>query len=183
MKVTYLIYADATTQELVVADQQEWKAIIAHNRGCPQDQRRYFISDIIAEGPGLDCMVIETTKEQHRKWNSARKAAYRNRQAMKKIKFLSLDATFEVETEETSLLAFLPCDNDAYDKVQSDLAMEELRAALREWQPWAEEMLDLYLQGKKHKCASTLAPKYGLTMRSIQLYMKKFEEYTKNFFL
>ena len=183
MKTTYLIFADKSTQELVVADQHEWNAIIARNRGCPQDQRRYFITDIIAEGTELDCMVIETTREKHREWNNARKAAYRNRQAMKKIKFLSLDATFEAESGESALLSYLPCDDSGCDKVQSDIVMEQLRAALREWQPWAEEMLDLYLNGKKHKCASTLAPQHGLTMRSIQLYMHKFEEFIKNFLL
>lgn len=183
MKTTYLIYQDKSSNKLVVADEQEWKAITAQNLGCPKDQRRYFIADIIVDGDEMDCMIIETTEEEHREWCNERKPVYRNLQAQKLIKFLSLDTTFDTGAEENSLLAFLSCEKDEIGKVQSDIAIEQLRTALREWKPWAEDMLDLYLQGKKHKCASTLAPKYGLTMRSIQLNMRKFEEFTKKFLI
>ena len=183
MKTTYLIYPDKSTQKLVIADQEEWKAIVARNAGCPKDQRRYFIADIIVDGDEMDCMIIETTEEEHRRWCNERKPVYRNLQAQKLIKVLSIDATFDTGTEENSFLAFLPSETNEIEKVQSDIAMEQLRVALRKWKPWAEDMLDLYLQGKKHKCASTLAPKYGLTMRSIQLNMRKFEEFTKKFLI
>ena len=178
-----MIYQDKTSKKLVIADEQQWKEITAQNLSCPKDQRRYFIADIIVDGDEMDCMIIETTEEEHRRWCTERKPIYRNLKAQKLVKVLSIDATFDTGTEENSLLAFLPSETNEIGNVQSDIAMEQLRVALREWKPWAEDMLDLYLQGKKHKCASTLAPKYGLTMRSIQLNMRKFEEFTKKFLI
>lgn len=181
MKTTYLIYPDKSAQKLVVADQEEWKAIVARNAGCPKDQRRYFIADIIVDGDEMDCMIIETTEEEHRRWCNERKPIYRNLQAQKIIKFLSIDATFDAGTEENSLLAFLPSETDVIGIVQSDIAMEQLRVALREWKPWAENMLDFYLSGKKRTCNSFFMLRYGISERQVERYKAQFEEFVKKF--
>ena len=183
MKTTYLIYPDKSTQKLVVVDQEEWKAIVAHNAGCPKDQRRYFIADIIVDGDEMDCMIIETTEEEHRRWCNERKPIYRNLQAQKLIKFLSIDATFDTGTEENSLLAFLPSETNEIGNVQSDIAMEQLRVALREWRPWAEDMLDFYLSGDKRTCSSFFALRYGISERQVRTYKKQFEDFVKKFLL
>lgn len=183
MKITYLIYPDKSAQKLVVADQEEWKAIVARNAGCPKDQRRYFIADIIVDGDEMDCMIIETTEGEHRRWCNERKPIYRNLQAQKLIKFLSIDATFDTGTEENSLLAFLPSETNEIGNVQSDIAMEQLRVALREWRPWAEDMLDFYLSGDKRTCSSFFALRYGISDRQVRTYKKQFEDFVKKFLL
>lgn len=183
MKTTYLIYQDKTSKKLVIADEQQWKEITAQNLSCPKEQRRYFIADIIVDGDEMDLMIIETTEEEHRRWCNERKPVYRNLQTQKLVKLLSLNATFDAGTEENSLLAFLPCEKDLLANVQSDLAMEQLRNALRAWKPWAEEMLDFYLSGEKRTCSAYFALQYGISERQVRTYKAQFEKFAKNFLL
>ena len=84
-------------------------------------------------------------------------------------------------TEENSLLAFLPSETDVIGIVQSDIAMEQLRVALREWKPWAENMLDFYLSGKKRTCNSFFKLRYGISERQVERYKAQFEEFVKKF--
>jgi len=71
MKTTYLIYKQVDgVQQLVVATQEEWDAIMKGNRGLPIEQRRCFMKDCFTDGDELDCMFIEMTAAEYRKWNS-----------------------------------------------------------------------------------------------------------------
>ena len=59
--------------------------------------------------------------------------------------------------------------------------MEELKAALRKWKPWAEELLDLYLSGAKRSSTTALCEKYHLSSRAVQKRKADFEKFVLNF--
>ena len=92
MKTTYLIYKQVNgVEQLVVATQAEWDAIMKENRGLPEERRRCFMMDCIDDEDELDCMFIEVSASEHRKWNSENTVYQRKRKAGKRYNHQSLD--------------------------------------------------------------------------------------------
>lgn len=103
VKITYLAYIqqpDKSTR-LSVVSYDEWKQIVQENRMLPPEKRRYFITDCFQDTGTLDCMVIETSYEEYRKWNRERMASRRNRNFGQKICILSC-SIFSSFLESTS---------------------------------------------------------------------------------
>ena len=57
------------------------------------------------------------------------------------------------------------------------ILLDELHEALTLWKPWANDLLDMYLQGKKRTCTRTLAERYGVSPQVVRKYKRQFEEY------
>ena len=95
------------------------------------------------DGDELDCMYIETTATEYREWNSKNTVAQRKRKAGLLYSFLSLDAGIP-ETGLESLHESIPSAFNLEGLATDNLLIEELKAALRKWKPWAEELLELY---------------------------------------
>lgn len=57
-----------------------------------------------------------------------------------------------------------------------------LQEALAAWRPWANDLLDMYLQDQKRACSKALAKKYDISERMIRKYKIQFENFIKNFF-
>ena len=72
MKNTFLVLNDPCNKDsgLHVASIKEWNQILETNRTLPRDQRRFFIKDSFEDCGEIDCMYIETTREEYDKWHS-----------------------------------------------------------------------------------------------------------------
>ena len=68
------------------------------------------------------------------------------------------------------------------DIVSDELVLMGLREKLAAWKPWAPELLDMYLDGKKKSCTGFLAKKYGVSEQTVRKYKRQLEEFIKKFF-
>lgn len=183
MKMTYLLnkqQPDGTVQ-LEIATYDEWLGLVEANKLLPPSQRRYFIRDYIADGYELDCMVIEVSRQEYCTWNREHMAAERNRSTGKKFQHLSLDVKLFSADEGESLQDSLITANLMEDMVCERMLIENLRVSLAHWKPWANGLLDLYLQGQKKSCTAALAAKYGVSQQTARKYKRQFENFIKNF--
>ena len=81
MKNTFLVLNDPKNPKsgLRVATLAEWDQILKANKELPREQRRFFIADSFEDCGEIDCMYIETTREEYNKWHSDRQEIYRKR--------------------------------------------------------------------------------------------------------
>ena len=63
-----------------------------------------------------------------------------------------------------------------------DPSTDELRKALEKWRPWANDLLDLYMDGKRRESTNWLAVRCGVSQQMARRYKKDFENFLKNFF-
>ncbi len=181
MKTTYLVYQQVNgIRQLVTATQEEWDAILKENRRLPLSEQRRFIKDCFEDGDELDCMYIEVSALEHRKWNSRNTVQQRKRKEEALHTRLSLD-TGVFETDYDSLHDRIPSDFDLELLATDQILMEELRQTLRKWKPWAEELLELYLSGEKRSSTKALCAKYQLSDRTVQRWKVAFEKFVLDF--
>lgn len=182
MKITYLVKSTGSKDfsQLAVASKDEWQAIMAVNRSLPPDQRRYFEIDYIRDGNEIDIMYIEVSQAEHSKWNKAHTAAMRNQCLGEKYLKLSLDAPSD-DDSESSLGELIPSQFDIEAESLNQFNTEQIRQALRKWNVWAEDLLDIYLAGNAKSSAYEIAERYGVSSRQGRTYKKQFEEFLKNF--
>ncbi len=181
MKTTYLVYKQVNgVRQLVAATQEEWTAILKGNRGLPMEKRRCFMKDCFDGGDGLDCMYIEVSAAEYREWNSRNTVSQRKRKIGTLYTHLSLDAGIS-ETGIESLHEGISSGLDLEGLAVDHILIEELKAALKKWKPWAEELLSLYLSGDKRSCTARLCEKYQLSDRTIQRQKAAFEKFVLDF--
>lgn len=181
MRTTYLIYKQVNgVRQLTAATQEEWDAIMKGNRGLPVEKRRCFMKDCFEDGNELDCMYIEVTAAEYREWNSKNTVTQRKRKAGALYSLLSLDAGVP-ESGIESLHESVPAEFNLERLTTDHLLIEELKAALRRWKPWAEELLELYLSGAKRSCTNGLCEKYQLSDRAVQKRKAAFEKFVLDF--
>lgn len=181
MKFTYLVYKEINgVRQLAAATQEEWNAILKENRCLPLEQRRRFIKDCIADGDEMDCMYIEAPASEHREWNSKNTIKQKKRKIGMRYTHLSLDSEVP-DTEVDSLHECVPSEFNLEELVADQVLMEELKRALRAWNPWAEELLDFYIAGAKRSCTSILCKKYRLSDRTVQRRKEALEKFVLDF--
>ncbi len=181
MKFTYLVYKKVNgVRQLAVATQEEWDAILKENKRLPLEQRRRFMKDCIEDGDEVDCMYIEVPTSEHRKWNSKNTIRQKKRKIGMRYMHLSLDAGVPDADVET-LHECVPSEFNLEGVVEDQILIEELKHALRAWQPWAEELMELYMAGAKRSCTSDLCKKYQLSDRAIRKRKTAFEKFVLNF--
>ncbi len=184
MKTTYLLNKkqDDGSIRLTVVDSSEWLSVVNLNQNLPKDQRRYFIVDYIPEGDTLDRMVIEVSADDYRKWNREHTASERNRSFQRSnYQLISLDALTDIPNNRPGSDVFSTSEL-IDEKICSQIMLETLRKQLSAWKPWANDLLDYYLQGKQRSCTSAIVEKYGVSTRMVRKYKKQFEEFIINFF-
>lgn len=182
MKTTFLVYKDTTAKEkeLCVATHDEWDAILKANRGLPCEQRRYFILDCIEDNNQLDCMYIETSFEEYKTWHS--KHIYKQRLRAIEKTYIKLSLDFEVpETNGCILYDAIPNGTDFEKELTDEYEIEQLRKLLQQWKPWANELLDYYLEGKKASCTKEMSRKLGISEQTMRKRKKEFESIVATF--
>ena len=181
MKFTYLVYKEINgVRQLAAATQEEWNAILKENRRLPLEQRRRFIKDCIADGDEMDCMYIEAPASEHREWNSKNTISQKKRKMGMRYTHLSMDAEIP-DSDVESLHECVPSEFNLEELVADQVLMEELKRALRAWNPWAEELLDFYIAGAKRSCTSVLCKKYHLSDRAVRKRKAAFEKFILDF--
>ena len=181
MKFTYLVYKQVNdVQQLAVATQEEWNTILKENRRLPLEQRRRFIKDCIADGDEVDCMYIEVPTSEHREWNSKNTVSQKKRKIGMRYAHLSLDAGAP-DTDVESLHECVPSEFNLENLVADQILIEELKCALQDWRPWAEELMELYMAGAKRSCTNSLCRKYRLSDRAVQKRKAAFEKFVLDF--
>lgn len=181
MKTTYLIYKQIDgTQQLVKATQEEWNAILDANKGLSMKERRLFIKDCFDDGKELDCMYIEASREDYGDWHNSIRTFQRSMEISQQYQHLSLDAPTK-DTEVSSLHEVVGSGFSLEEMALDNVLLDELKAALTAWKPWACELLELYMNGKGRSCTSSLCEKYHMTDRAIQKRKVAFEKFILKF--
>lgn len=182
MKNTYLIrkYKQNGDSYLVEVSGDTWKKIIARNKLLPKEEKRYFIADCIKESDGVDRMLIEVPLKEYQEWNSDNTVKTRKRKYESTCTTISLDDNLS-DQEDLDHEDILADEYDLENEVIDSILLSELKKALRAWQPWALDILDAYLSGRKKECTPEIAAKYGVSEQTARSYKRKFEKFLKNF--
>ena len=183
MKLTYLAYTEQPdgSVNLDQVSRDQWRQIVQKNPALPPEKRRYFITDCFQDIGLLDCMVIETTWDEYRKWNRERMAAKRNRECGKKVQIFPLDANIRDQQSDLSFYDVMLTEGDEEEKILNRLRIEELRRALADWRIWGPYLLELYLMGEKRDCVPALVWKYKVSPQTARKYKRQFENFLKKF--
>ena len=183
MKITYLvnqIQPDGSTL-LCVATHEAWRKVVDANRTLSLEDRRYFIRDCIMDCGEQDWLIYEVSRDEYLKWDRRRKVEERNRSLGEKFEFLSSDMFMSIEGKTLKAEDTLISDIQVEDIVCDRLTIKELRRQLAAWKPWANDLLDLYLAGKKKSCTEIIAKKFGVSQQTARKYKRQFEKFIKKF--
>lgn len=60
-----------------MVDKRVWNRIMNENCRLPREKRRFFIENRIDLGGTLECMYIETTRENYKRWYAENQRDYR----------------------------------------------------------------------------------------------------------
>lgn len=167
-------------RQLVTATQEEWDAILKENRRLPLSEQRLFIKDCFEDGGVLDCMYIEVSASEYRKWNNTNSVQHRKNRIGALYTHLSLDASIS-NADIDSLHECIPADFNLEHLAVDKVLIDELRESLKAWKPWAEELLELYLSDKKRSCTKVLCEEYQLGYRAVQKRKAAFEKFILDF--
>jgi len=184
MKITYLVKKkqEDGSMRLAVVSHQEWRAVVEKNKTLPAEQKRYFILDYIPDGSDMDKMVVEVPADMYREWHREHMASKRNRDLGKNYRHISLESTMEVKDVRADLTDMDIIVDKVSEEHRSQKILEMLRNSLAEWKPWAVDLLDFYLLGRRKDCTDVMAQKYGVSSRMVRKYKKQFENFIKKFF-
>ena len=152
---------------------KEWRQIVDANKELPEHERRYFIVDTICDGANRDRLIMEVSKQDYREWGSQARAQHRNYACKKLYQHISLDE-LPYETASVSAASF-------EQEILGTLFLAELRDALADWEPWATDILNLYLCGKRKEIIRFLMEKYSIGNSTARRYHKEFKTFIKLF--
>ena len=159
---------------------EEWIAILRMNKTLPAESKRYFIIDCIIDDEELDRMFIEVDRDTYDEWHRENQAAYRNRIAKNLFSHLSLDAVVD-NTESVTLHDTISSGYCLENHASAIMNISNIREQLKEWRPWANELLDAMISGTFRDCTHELAQKYGITDRAMQYNKQHFIQKIKTF--
>lgn len=182
-KTTILIYKDMNDPKkgLMEATQEEWSAIMRANKGLPMCQRRCFIEDCFEDCGVIDRMFIEVPYAKYLVWHKEKMGQERNRVRGKEYVHFSINRDLH-GAEGCSIQDTIPAEFDLEESIIGEMVLERLREQLANWKPWALELLDFYLDGKKKTCAKVLGEKYGISAMAMSKRKKLFDEFLRKFF-
>lgn len=177
MRITYLVYENGQDGgKLRIATKEEWSRIMDENRGLPCGKRRYFIEDTIDDFGEIDRMYIESSKQDYDRWHAENESKRRKRISTKGVEIVSMD--FESYTDESYSLHGVVTDGINWETIIVDrMEMESLTLALSEWRPWAIDILECYLVGRKRDCTKYLSLKQGVSEQTIRTRKREFEAF------
>ena len=176
-KTVYLINKeqDDGSMRLTPVSGEEWYAVKRNGANLAPEQRRYFIELSVEETDLTDRVILETSREEYLKWHRERMASARNLACGKKtFRFVSLDADTEFNASTVPDYNF-----NMSDEIDFLTDLSRVRDRLAVWKPWAVDMLDLYISGRKDECVSVLSAKYGVSERTIRNYRSAFKDYIR----
>lgn len=183
MKSTFLVFVDPSDPKagLRVASLQEWDQILKKNKTLPREERRFFIADAFEDCGVIDCMYIETTRDEYNKWHSQKVYSDRKRGYEEQYGKISLQAIIP-ETDELPYVGVVADALNLEESVLSEDRFRALKSALAQWKPWAVEMMELYLAEKKEEASFIISKEYDVSIRTVQRWKLMFEKFVIKFF-
>lgn len=181
MKTTYLVKSDNPEKNgaLVEITGEEWYEITKLNASLPKANRRYFIRDTIWDGSESDSIVIEVNQTEYRKWKAERQALWRHSRDNNEIVTLSLDMHIG-DSCAINLMDTIKGAEAAENAFFIEHLIEDLKASLAEWKPWALDLLDEYMKGSR-QITKWLAGRCGVSEQMARRYRRSFEDFINNF--
>lgn len=155
--------------------------IMQGNKGLPMCQRRCFVEDSFEDGGVIDRMFIEVSYAEYLEWDREHKKKRRNEEQQKGYQHISID--YMVGNDDSS--SFAERLASGFDLEADVLCRDDIRAfrqALGQWKPWAIELLEIYLDGKKRSCTQMLCEKYCVSAVVIRKRKRELEGFTRKFF-
>ena len=182
MKTVYLVREQQPdgTYRLVQISAEKWHAIIKDQEGLPMEQKRHFIDDKIFDDLGEDCIKIEVSLDEWRRWDNKRKKMGREAEYRKKYLHLSLDYVIDAETGATMMTHSTLC-SISEDEAYQECLFEDMKKALAEWKPWALTMLQFYLDGKDKHAIEEMMEAFQIKRSSVFTYKKQFEAFLREY--
>lgn len=185
MRNTFLVFNDPTNPGagLRVAKPQEWDQILKKNKTLPREQRRFFITDSFEDCGEIDCMYIETTREEYNKWHSQKVESDRKRKLGDDYCISSLSEPVSDADGDMDLIDVIPNGFSTERSAVDCLIVSELREKLTVWNEWANELLDYYLAGQYSSCTKELVEKWHVSKAVVAKRKRQLNEFIKNFLL
>lgn len=185
MRNTFLVFNDPTNPAsgLRVAKLQEWDQILKKNKTLPREQRRFFITDSFEDCGEIDCMYIETTREEYNKWHSQKVESERKRRLGDDYCIYSLSEPVSDEDGDMELIDVIPNEFNTEKSVIDCFIVSELREELTTWNEWANELLDYYLAGRYSSCTKELVEKCKVSKAVVAKRKRQLNDFIKNFLL
>lgn len=164
---------------MVEVTKEEWRGIVAENAGKPNDQTRKFIPDMINEDGVVDCLVVEASLEDYRKWDAQRQRYNRDYRA-KSFAVISLDNIIDVSSGAT-FSELIPCVGSFEEQVEGQLFLSKLRDVIVQWKFWGPVLLDFYMAGKRRTCTHEFAEMLGISEQMARAYKREFEKFVVDY--
>ena len=185
MKNTFLVLNDPKNPKsgLRVATLAEWDQILKANKELPREQRRFFIADSFEDCGEIDCMYIETTREEYNKWHSQKVESERKRRLGDDYCIYSLSEPVSDADEDMELIDVISNAFNTEKSVIDCLIVSELREELTAWNEWANELLDYYLAGRYSSCTKELVEKWKVSKAVVAKRKRQLNDFIKNFLL
>lgn len=178
-KTVYLIKTSSQpAAPLKEVSNTEWYEIVKESNKLPKAERRYFIIDSIIDGGYADRIVIEVSEPEYKKWDAVRKAKVREFASAMDYDLVSFESAV---VNGVPLAETLLSSEDVSEDGIYDLLLQELRAALADWNSWGPDLLAKYLNDEQRKSTAWLAEKCGVSEKQARIYRKRFDEFIKNF--
>ena len=85
--------------------------------------------------------------------------------------------------EEVSYNMLVADSIDIETEIQERMELEQLKALLANWRPWATDMMNLYIAGMKKEATYIISEKYSTSIRTVQRWKEQLDAFVKQFFL
>ena len=183
MNTTYLFKEETTNgqKKLRIGTGQEFDSIKLKNRSLPVEERRYFIKEKSLDVDNPDILFIEVSREEYIMWNRENNARYKNNVAGQAYSMVALESVKDaVDNGKVDEAVFYDYE-DGYEDCLAEILLEELCEELRNWKPWAMDMLHIYMKNGAEICAAKFANRYGIGSSTARRYVSQFEQKIKNF--
>ena len=138
------------------------------------------IKDVFDDCGEIDCMYIETSREEYEKWHSEYQVAQSKRKCG--ADFTSVSLSEPCSTARGIVLEDTISDGfDLEKEVIDRLLIEELRHALKKLNDWAPDLFDYYLAGKYSTCTKELIEKWGVSKPIVAKRKRQLNAFIKNY--
>lgn len=177
MSVQFLIngFHDDGSPGLVVATEQEWLSIVADNVRLPKEERRYFYRDLIVDGDQYDFIIMEVPKKLLLQWNNAARNVFRSKAIERDFTHISFDFLAEFGYEGP------PTEDNIDETIYNNILVDNLRNEVSKLDPWASEVLEMYLLGCAIDTQKHLMSKYKISRTTAYRYQQSFDFFIKNY--
>lgn len=180
MKTRYLAYGEIEgARTLAEISGAEWYEIIKANKNLPEDKKRWFIRDIIIDGPDSDVLMIEVTHAEYKQWRCEQQRRRRRCAYSNAFVQISIDVCLDGAMPLHEIFSSVPSAEREYFE---DNLTHDLFLAAAEWRPWAPALLLYCMSGNSWRSATSwLADYLGVCIRTARKNKTEFEEFIKDF--